>query len=217
MRYIFIIFLFFLSKAEAASFDCSKAKSSVEKAICSDIELSNLDESLAKVYKVALKDHPVQNFVRAKQRDWLDLNNYCDKDKFKKCLKANYLNRIAQLTSVSQSKIYSNTLKFDLQNGDAVAEIQEINGKYLINIFGGFRVHRQASIDTNKAVYIGCDFIGYFNLTNGGKAVSQDGGTFEFKLSNNKLIISENSRECPGNGNLPEFLELVEKEKTRNK
>ena len=211
MRHIFIILFFLIVKAEAASFDCTKAKSSVEKAICSDVELSNLDESLAKVYKVALKEHPVQNFVRAQQRDWLNLNKYCDKEKFKDCLKEKYLKRISQLTNISKSTIYSNTLKFDLQNGDAVAEIHEINGKYLINIFGGFRIHKQASIDAKKDVYMGCDFIGYFTATNGGKAVSQDGGTFEFQLSKNKLIIEENSQKCPGFGNLPEFLELVKK------
>lgn len=48
----------------AASFDCTKAKSPVEKAICSDAELGKLDEDLSKVYKDALKEHPVENYVK---------------------------------------------------------------------------------------------------------------------------------------------------------
>lgn len=42
--------LFLLGTAQAASFDCAKAKSEVEKLICSNDELSKLDESLNEAY-----------------------------------------------------------------------------------------------------------------------------------------------------------------------
>ena len=42
--------LIIAGNADAASFDCGKATSEVEKIICSDDELSRLDESLSKVY-----------------------------------------------------------------------------------------------------------------------------------------------------------------------
>lgn len=37
----------------AASFDCSKARSRTEKAVCSDASLSKADEEMAEAYKLA--------------------------------------------------------------------------------------------------------------------------------------------------------------------
>src|ERR1035441_10939093 len=56
----------------AASFDCTKARSKVEKAICADPELSKLDDQLAVVYKSALAAHPLPSYIRARQRAWLN-------------------------------------------------------------------------------------------------------------------------------------------------
>ena len=40
-----------VDKAQAASFDCGKAATKVEKMICGDEELSKLDDKLGKVYQ----------------------------------------------------------------------------------------------------------------------------------------------------------------------
>ncbi len=42
-------------QAQAASFDCGKAKTRVEKLICANAELSKLDEQLSREYKAALE------------------------------------------------------------------------------------------------------------------------------------------------------------------
>jgi uncharacterized protein len=55
----------------AASFDCGKAASEVEKIICSDDELSRLDESLQKAYLEALKRADIKNQMIKSQRQWL--------------------------------------------------------------------------------------------------------------------------------------------------
>ncbi|MFJ2456548.1 lysozyme inhibitor LprI family protein [Pseudomonas protegens] len=56
----------------AASFDCSKASSFPEKAICRDGYLSGLDDWLARSYKTALEVNPDQDdAVRQSQREWL--------------------------------------------------------------------------------------------------------------------------------------------------
>ena len=195
--------------ASAASFDCAKAKSLVEKTICSDGELSKLDEKLSEVYKISLKEHPVQNYVRARQREWIRDNNTCDKAKLAVCLRNNYEKRILTLTDISTAKVYSNTEKFEYSNGDAVAEIREKNGKFFINVWGGFRVHRQASQAAGKEVYLGCDFEGSFISKNGGKAMSLSGDTFEFKISGNKLTYTD--LRCEGFGSLPDELVLTGK------
>jgi uncharacterized protein len=54
----------------AASFDCSKAKTKTEKAICDDPMLSVLDEVMAKVYSEALKTSG-RDAIKKRQRKWL--------------------------------------------------------------------------------------------------------------------------------------------------
>lgn len=60
--------------AEAASFDCDRASTPVEKAICSNPELSRRDEVLAKAYATALGglSDEARATVQTGQRDWLD-------------------------------------------------------------------------------------------------------------------------------------------------
>jgi len=61
------------SPAAAASFDCAKARSKVEKFICKDPQLSQQDEDLAKAYGEALKlwDGKIAVYVRMSQRGWV--------------------------------------------------------------------------------------------------------------------------------------------------
>lgn len=63
-----------LMPAKAASFDCAKAGTPFERAICDDVDLSLADERLAKTYATAiggLSDKAL-TAVRADQRAWLD-------------------------------------------------------------------------------------------------------------------------------------------------
>lgn len=60
--------------APAASFDCAKAKTRIEKTICADKALSALDEKLAAAYRERLKSWQgkIEPYVRADQRKWLE-------------------------------------------------------------------------------------------------------------------------------------------------
>ena len=74
----FIVTLVLTSVASAASFDCEKASSEVEKLICSDDELSSLDEYLNEVYRKALKRTNSKQQLIVNQKDWLELvRNSC--------------------------------------------------------------------------------------------------------------------------------------------
>ena len=66
--------LLFVPLAQAASFDCAKASTSFEKAICASPELSKLDETLAQAYATALGglSAGAAASVKADQHDWLD-------------------------------------------------------------------------------------------------------------------------------------------------
>lgn len=58
--------------AQAASFDCSAARSPIEHAICNDAQLSALDGELADAYRAALNKRGADtDALRAAQRDWL--------------------------------------------------------------------------------------------------------------------------------------------------
>ncbi len=61
--------------AHAASFDCTKAKTKVEIAICANPELSKADEEMAAAYKKAMAELPPEyaTQLRDDQRIWLEL------------------------------------------------------------------------------------------------------------------------------------------------
>jgi uncharacterized protein len=61
--------------AQAASFDCVKAQSQVEKQICGNGKLSRLDDELANIYAGALKLSGDKNQLVKQQRDWLKARN----------------------------------------------------------------------------------------------------------------------------------------------
>ncbi len=80
---------------QAASFDCAKAQSKVEKLICADAELSKLDEDLAAAYVAAIKDAGNAG-VRQTQKQWAAQRNSCTEVV---CVKDAYVKRIAELLS----------------------------------------------------------------------------------------------------------------------
>lgn len=89
--------MLFSHAASAASFDCAVASTRIEKAICADAALSELDEYLGRYFAGAsetLKDGAA--CLKSEQRQWLKtVRNNCKLDAA--CLKDVYLNRLAAL------------------------------------------------------------------------------------------------------------------------
>lgn len=88
--------------AVGASFNCSKASTSVEKAICASKTLSRLDEQLAKAYEsvLLLSDHP--DVVNSQQKEWLrTVRDICQDEP---CLQSAYEHRLAQLAATPQAE-----------------------------------------------------------------------------------------------------------------
>lgn len=78
---------------QAASFDCSKATTRVEKLICGDTALSRLDDKLAAAYKTALQDEAHSESIRRAQKQWLKERNACaDAECVKRIQKMRLLN-----------------------------------------------------------------------------------------------------------------------------
>lgn len=92
---------FVAAYANAASFDCAKASTWIEKTICSNTELSKLDVTMAKQYKAEISsasDYEDSNAhiisTRNEQRDWLKFQrNTC---KTKECLIREYKEHVGK-------------------------------------------------------------------------------------------------------------------------
>lgn len=81
--------------AGAASFDCEKARTDVEKKICADSELSHLDDQLEQAYQIASRTAPNAVILRDDQRNWLAARNRCSD---KECLRNAYSRRLKALS-----------------------------------------------------------------------------------------------------------------------
>lgn len=87
----------------SASFDCAKAASRIENAICASPVLSGLDSDLDAAYRATLADSSNPKGVRQAQREWLKANrNRCGDEA---CLRTVYQQRISALarTSIAQA------------------------------------------------------------------------------------------------------------------
>ena len=93
---VITICMFVSSAAQAASFDCAKAGTPVEKMICGNSRLSELDEHLGRYYGAARAAlGRAQTCLATTQRDWLrGVRNPC---RDAACLERAYLARLAEL------------------------------------------------------------------------------------------------------------------------
>lgn len=90
---VLILLLISPTSAFAVSFDCSKASTFVEKAICSDPLLGKFDDALSENYKGMLGADfgGSKNSLKAAQRKWLANRNKCTNNK---CLIDAYRKRV---------------------------------------------------------------------------------------------------------------------------
>ena len=97
----FFLFCFSISPLFAASFDCQKASTFVEKNICQSGELSLLDEKLSALYQQVLKNLNTEG-TKQRQVQWLKERNNCQTES---CLKKAYQTRIAELEGNSSNNL----------------------------------------------------------------------------------------------------------------
>ena len=89
------ICLVWMPYVRSASFDCAKAKTKIEKQICSNTKLSELDDKLTALYNKVLAQSPVPEDTKEQQREWVkESRNVC---KDAACLEQAYISRISDL------------------------------------------------------------------------------------------------------------------------
>lgn len=85
----------FASTASAVSYDCQKAKTFTEKAICQDQELSALDDELNTLYNDAEAASKNPKLLKKQEAKWLATRDACQTNG---CVKKAYQKRIIDLT-----------------------------------------------------------------------------------------------------------------------
>lgn len=86
----------------AASFDCAKATSDIEHAICNNPDLSSLDGTLSESYQSAMANLPAEqaDALRTAQRGWLKQRNACNGQE--SCLTDLFSQRAAELQDTAK-------------------------------------------------------------------------------------------------------------------
>jgi len=87
--------LLFFQQALASGMDCTKAASVVEKAICADKPLYELDAQMGAAYRKLMKAAPAQAEVKKAQRQWLRERDGCGEEV--SCLSQRYQDRLQVL------------------------------------------------------------------------------------------------------------------------
>ena len=105
MKWIPLVFLLGQPFASAASFDCTQARSTVEKTICASDELSSLDDKLGAVYAAALQDDGARDVVQLKKEQVQWLRTVRNKCPDAACLLTTYLSRLNDLDPFADRKI----------------------------------------------------------------------------------------------------------------
>lgn len=87
---------------QAASYDCGKASTKVEKLICANPELSKLDDDLQLLWREALTQTSNVAALKADQKMWLKKRNTCTGQD---CLKKMYAARLRVLRQVLDERL----------------------------------------------------------------------------------------------------------------
>ncbi len=92
-----VVLPLFIEGAQAASFDCGRAKQPTEIAICSDRSLNDLDVEMATTYRLLRGLFAMGNrgAMQDEQVAWLQDRNACGSDK--DCIQSQYQKRLSQL------------------------------------------------------------------------------------------------------------------------
>lgn len=127
--WIFVAMFVCATSLHAASFDCGKAVSRIERIICADDELSKLDEALGKAYQQALeRSVDEKQIVTKEQKQWLkDIRNACLDTG---CMKTTYQERINKLgMAVGQVPAKGSDSNYTTQTQTAIPPKQPLSQK----------------------------------------------------------------------------------------
>lgn len=191
-----VTFCFVTSGVHAASFDCNKATTLVEKAICSEAQLSELDERLTQFYKQGLANADDADVLKFEQKLWLkNVRNKCHGSA---CLKRAYIDRIAIFSDQKISGVPSlGGVTGAYQREGASLDVQQVSGNRIkfqissIRNMGNGQINTggasgEASLNGDTAVYVNseedCGLV--FKFSTSKVSVTENGGCGSVSVSN---------------------------------
>ncbi|MCW2273437.1 hypothetical protein GJ654_05660 [Rhodoblastus acidophilus] len=118
--------------ARAASFDCGKARTPLERRICADPALGQADEDLSKAYAETLRTFVVPEFIKDSQRAWLFEAPQCLENKT--CAEL-FKERAETLRLYRSAKVYTDYGK-DFDREKTTLVVYERNGKPWLDWYG---------------------------------------------------------------------------------
>ena len=180
-RIVFIVALAcFAYNANSASFDCAKASSPLEKAICSNPNLSALDDQMAQAYKDARAKSSNQDQLKSDQIAWIKGARQCASDLA--CIEKSYKVRLATLgaaTSVASSNTNANAGGVD----NSTAAMNRLK-----TLFESYA--RALKDSETKAGIEGKDAFTTYTTTIAGKCLLRDGSNRLAKMSTGDMKIN---------------------------
>ncbi|MFC5741454.1 lysozyme inhibitor LprI family protein [Dyella tabacisoli] len=178
---LFALFALPLS-AYAASFDCGKAASAAEKAICADATLSQQDSDLAAAWKQALARGGDTAALKTSQRDWLKQRDTCGSDT--RCLGDSYRRRQQALGAARPSTAvhsgWVQTWELDSDNNSVGGELT----------FTGTPPHLHFTIETHDGAQLG-SIEGDLLLQGDHGSYRSDHCRLDFSRDGNHLAITQ--------------------------
>lgn len=139
-RWIGLLACLVFGQAQAASFDCAKANTKVEKLICADESLSERDVQMAETYRTALKQAAAPEALKKRQLQWLkDLRRYC---KTAKCVEGAYWTRTRALEDGEGARVYDAPDLKAKKEADKAAKVKALLTQYPMRLDVGPRTEK---------------------------------------------------------------------------
>ncbi|NLR99874.1 DUF1311 domain-containing protein [Rhizobium sp. P38BS-XIX] len=190
---LFIGLLALAVPARAAGFDCAKAGNNIEKMICGDRPLSDLDSDLQRTYKTALSaaDHAGKKALITEQRNWAQYARAICQDA--DCLKQIYTARITVLARNEQYIINQATCQTpaDASSSECISTVDVRDANWRVASF-----NQTLSDQKKSGEIVGCTKLLELpgmstdsNATYGGYCVLEDSGKrTQVKICNDDMI-----------------------------
>ena len=200
-----LILLNINSIASAASFDCSKASNTIERAICNNRGISLLDDELASLYKELMQKHPLPDYVKARQRDWNKVKAFCEGPILVECLEQIYRGRISELTLLPNSMVFSSNPNNSYAIGDVVFEIHPSDKR--VSLWSAMPITGA----NGKKTYVVCEYEGLLQGNAQNQAIDASGISISFEVKAQQVVLEPNlgGKICNGLGDLPRGLGRV--------
>jgi uncharacterized protein len=181
-----------MDSAIAASFDCSKAATPVEHAVCANARLSRLDEQLAQAYRKAIAGAQADS-IRHAQRDWMRTRDACASDA---CLEQAYAQRLAALQASPATAMHDVGGTYERTgSGDHSAELtiaRAADGR--LHVSGNAQWVGNAEIGN---VHTG-EVDGTFALEGDRLHYDAEGCRFTLTFTRDGLAVSDDNAACGG-------------------